>query len=139
MAVFIGSDSTVEVSSNGSSYSTVSEVLSFEINRQVNMVDVTTNTSAGVKEFLPGDSVATLSCTYLADRADTGQDLIRTSLGSKALIYFRYRQEGSGAGKDEVICSGYITEVSYGSTHEERVEQTVSLQINGAVTEQTQA
>lgn len=139
MAHFLGTQTKVYISADGTTYVAIGDITSASLDPSVNTVDVTDNDSSA-KEYLAGDSDATFVFTfnYEGSQADSGQeDLIDAFLG-KTVMYFRLRPR-EVTGESQFIFQGIVTGLPIESSHEEVVTMNATVQVTGPITESAQA
>lgn len=112
----------------------VGNLVSFDMSRSMNAVDVTDNDSAGDKEYLAGDRDGTVSITCRYETGDGGQDeLIAAFNSSSSVVFLRYFPQGVSVAEHYTF-QVYLTGMSVPSEHEATVDITFDGQMTGALT-----
>jgi len=90
-----------------------------------------TNLAATTKTFLPGIiSPGTISCDFNSDGANTGQDLIKSTVTSRAAIAFAIASADGSTFSGSSIITGY----DYKAAVDGVITGSVTLQVTGALT-----
>lgn len=90
-----------------------------------------TNLAATTKTFLPGIiSPGTISCDFNSDGANAGQDLIKSTVTSRAAIAFVIASADGSTFSGSSIITGY----DYKAAVDGVITGSVTLQITGALT-----
>lgn len=126
----VGHATAVSVSSDDSSYSTLSGVNSADFGPARDLLETTDFAdTTGARKRLAGlkDVDATISGHLVVE---TAQDLVRSSWSSGATIYFKFLWDGSAGLKAGFLVENYKVSSSFDGT----VQFTATLKGNGAIT-----
>lgn len=104
MAIQKSSDATIEISSDGISYTAISQVESHDTDKAATNVMIN-NYDQTSEQPRHGLDSFTFSFAYVKDETDSGQDLIETArAGQAAGTYYYLRiRENSGSGNEEIL------------------------------------
>jgi len=133
MADLPGRSSLVYVSAAGSTYTQVYGVkeLDFGISREAD--ETTDHDSAGWKTSTPGLGSLSLSISGNYDEADSGQDIMRTSIIAGSVIYFKFRP-AVGTSYKEAVAQGVITGFKITPGNSGVIPFSAEVQLTGALT-----
>ncbi len=140
MAEKKGSDATLDVSTDGISYTDVGGVKDVNDSWTTGTIDSNDYDEPDWDQHVQDRRSVSLSVTCNYDEEDAGQAIIFTAVkGTAAKLYFRYRPGGddSGTGK-EVIFQGTVESLDDSSSDGSMCEISLSVTSSGAVTYQTQ-
>ena len=92
MAIILGRNSKIAVSTDDSTYNDLGKVLSGSLSIDTDVADATTNDSAGFKEGEYADQQASVEATMKYDSSNTGQAALLTEVcTNKTKLWFRVR------------------------------------------------
>jgi predicted secreted protein len=137
MAHAVGKSSKLAVSTDGISYTDVGGLTSVDSDQANDTADTSDFDSAGHKEQVYTFDQNKLSVSGHIDEADTGFDMLLTSLFSKTILYYRYRPE-TGSGKKQYVFQGLIESLKHSSPHDGVIDYTLDVSSTGAVTKSNQ-
>ena len=128
--VFTGTTSGAEV--------VVDNVTECSISMSTDMRDITTKTSGGWRELLPGLKSASLSLSGLfAEDATNGYNQLVDNQIAGELLYIEFTNTGAGAvgnqGDEQFTVSGYITSLEQSAGVEDNVGFSLSVEVTGTV------
>jgi len=128
--VFTGTTSGAEV--------VVENVTECSISMSTDMRDITTKTSGGWRELLPGLKSASISLSGLfAEDSSNGYNELAANQIAGDLLYIEFTNTGTGAvpntGDEQFTVSGYITSLEQSAGVEDNVGFSLSLEVTGAV------
>ena len=128
--VFTGTTSGAEV--------VVDNVTECSISMSTDMRDITTKTSGGWRELLPGLKSASLSLSGLfAEDATNGYNQLVDNQIAGELLYIEFTNTGAGAvgnaGDEQFTVSGYITSLEQTAGVEDNVGFSLSVEVTGTV------
>ena len=128
--VFTGTTSGAEV--------VVDNVTECSISMSTDMRDITTKTSAGWRELLPGLKSASLSLSGLfAEDATNGYNQLVDNQIAGELLYIEFTNTGAGStpntGDEQFTVSGYITSLEQSAGVEDNVGFSLSVEVTGTV------
>lgn len=99
-----GFTGVVEVSSDGTSWTQMTEASSADFEESMADLDVTAFTDENIARILGlGDSSFSIEAYF--DAADAGQNLVRTQKTSRSNIHVRYLVDGTNGFAVECICT----------------------------------
>lgn len=107
----VGFTGLVEVSSNGSTWTTLGGVTSTDFEDIMNEIDSTTFGDTNVRRVY-GLGDCTSSVSGLWDASDAGQVLVRTNKAARDNIFVRYLPDGTSGFSAEFICTSIGTSQS---------------------------
>jgi len=128
--VFTGTTSGAEV--------VVDNVTECSISMSTDMRDITTKTSGGWRELLPGLKSASLSLSGLFAEVSTNgyNELVANQIAGE-LLYIEFTNTGAGAvgnaGDEQFTVSGYITSLEQTAGVEDNVGFSLSVEVTGTV------
>tara|TARA_B110000285_G_scaffold174951_1_gene196188 strand:+ start:185 stop:631 length:447 start_codon:yes stop_codon:yes gene_type:complete len=116
----------------------VDNVTECSISMSTDMRDITTKTSGGWRELLPGLKSASLSLSGLfAEDATNGYNQLVDNQIAGELLYIEFTNTGAGAvgnaGDEQFTVSGYITSLEQTAGVEDNVGFSLSVEVTGTV------
>ena len=116
----------------------VDNVTECSISMSTDMRDITTKTSGGWRELLPGLKSASLSLSGLfAEDATNGYNQLVDNQIAGELLYIEFTNTGTGAapnaGDEQFTVSGYITSLEQSAGVEDNVGFSLSVEVTGTV------
>ena len=128
--VFLGTSDDSEV--------VVDHVTECSISMSTDMRDITTKTSGGFREILPGLKSASLSLSGLfAEDATNGFNQLIDHQSAGDLLYVIFTNTGSGttanAGDEQFDVAGYITSLEQTAGVEDNVGFSMTIEVTGTV------
>ena len=116
----------------------VDNVTECSISMSTDMRDITTKTSSGWRELLPGLKSASLSLSGLfAEDATNGYNQLVDNQIAGELLYIEFTNTGAGAvgnaGDEQFTVSGYITSLEQTAGVEDNVGFSLSVEVTGTV------
>ena len=116
----------------------VDNVTECSISMSTDMRDITTKTSGGWRELLPGLKSASLSLSGLfAEDAANGYNQLVANQIAGELLYIEFTNTGTGstgnAGDEQFTVSGYITSLEQSAGVEDNVGFSLSVEVTGTV------
>ena len=116
----------------------VDNVTECSISMSTDMRDITTKTSGGWRELLPGLKSASLSLSGLfAEDATNGYNQLAQNQIDGELLYIEFTNTGTGAvpnaGDEQFTVSGYITSLEQTAGVEDNVGFSLSVEVTGTV------
>ena len=116
----------------------VDNVTECSISMSTDMRDITTKTSGGWRELLPGLKSASLSLSGLfAEDATNGYNQLVDNQIAGELLYIEFTNTGAGAvgnaGDEQFTVSGYITSLEQSAGVEDNVGFSLSVEVTGTV------
>ena len=128
--VFTGTTSGAEV--------VVDNVTECSISMSTDMRDITTKTSGGWRELLPGLKSASLSLSGLfAEDSTNGYNQLVDNQIAGELLYIEFTNTGAGVvgnqGDEQFTVSGYITSLEQSAGVEDNVGFSLSVEVTGTV------
>jgi predicted secreted protein len=117
----------------------INEVLSEDFGQKMSMIDITSKTSAGNKEVMPGLKERTLSAELIFTKKPSGsptdyyfKDLV-DAYDADTLLAFTYAMSATSG---DVKFSGnlYVMDYAVKAANNDKITVAVSFQITGAVT-----
>ena len=116
----------------------VDNVTECSISMSTDMRDITTKTSGGWRELLPGLKSASLSLSGLfAEDATNGYNQLIDNQIAGELLYIEFTNTGAGAvpntGDEQFTVSGYITSLEQTAGVEDNVGFSLSVEVTGTV------
>ena len=137
MAMIVGRNAKVAISSNGSSWSDIGRVTSASLSLSDDLADATSNDSGGYKESLYADTQGTLDFSFKYEDGDTGQDALYLAKNTKATYYFRFRPQES-SGENQWVFQGNIEDLSFDTETSTVGEASCTVQSTGTITKSDQ-
>ena len=116
----------------------VDNVTECSISMSTDMRDITTKTSGGWRELLPGLKSASLSLSGLfAEDATNGYNQLVDNQIAGELLYIEFTNTGAGstgnAGDEQFTVEGYITSLEQSAGVEDNVGFSLSVEVTGTV------
>ena len=116
----------------------VDNVTECSISMSTDMRDITTKTSGGWRELLPGLKSASLSLSGLfAEDATNGYNQLVDNQIAGELLYIEFTNTGAGSvgntGDEQFTVSGYITSLEQSAGVEDNVGFSLSVEVTGTV------
>jgi hypothetical protein len=134
MAKQLGSNATIEVSTDGLTYTKAFRVKKASADPSNTSVDSTDNDDNGYKSKLYGDQEVPASFTCNYDPSDPGQIIVINAARSKTKIFIRYRSRGTGSGLPQGYGMVVVKKAVADSEHEKVQELSVDCDSDGAWT-----
>lgn len=140
MAKQVSRDGTIEVSSNGSSYTAIGNVTSITYDHSVDTHDATDYDSGEFDETQKGHERMTLQVNFNTNESDAGQGMLPAARAATSSPYwFRFRPTVGSGVNDEFIFRGRVTSYKPADgTLRDILKGSFSVSSTGSVTEQTQ-
>ena len=130
MAASVANSATTSLSL-GSTPILIGEVTSINVSGFGLSAVESTNIAATTKTFLPGIiSPGTISCDFLSDGGNAGQDLIKSTVTARTAIAFSIASADGSTFSGSSIITGY----DYKAAVDGIITGSVTLQVTGALT-----
>ena len=131
MAVSVANGGTTLTLGTGGSAKLIGEITSLNVSGFGLSAVESTNLAATTKTFLPGIiSPGTISCDFNSDGGNDGQDLIKSTVTSRAAIAFAIASADSSTFSGSAIITGY----DYKAAVDGVITGSVTLQVTGTLT-----
>jgi len=138
MAIIIGRNSKIAVSTDDITYNDIGKITSGSMGTTIDIADATTNDSGGFKEGEYADQQASVDVTAKYDSSNTAQGQILDEFyTNRSKLYFRIRPEES-AGEREWKFLATLSDVSIDMSTGEVEEISITADSSGAITIATQ-
>lgn len=135
MAVIVGRNAAVAISTDGVTYTTIGKVTSASLTLNTATADYTNNDSSGWTEAAPTDKSGSMSFGFKFDPADSGQEACLAAAGLTR--YFRFRPS-VGSGIEQWVGQGILTDFTIDTATSEVEDGSGSVTFTGAITESDQ-
>jgi hypothetical protein len=119
-------------------YTNVGGVVDATLDDSGGTLDTTDHDSPIYREFIYDRNTATIeaSCNY--EEGDVGQDLCIDSHMAGIELYFEFQPKGAGTGLQTYKGHGFVTKATIAAPNGGQATLSLSIQINGALTQSAQ-